>query len=556
MSDHMHWADNIALQVKERVESDPRLKEIVAKQGYLVYDEKTPSGEIHVGSGRGWVINDCIAKALRKLGLTATFALSSDDMDPYDKPNKDLPESFNQYLGMCFRDIPSPKPGYKSFGHYYFSQVTEKFGEWGIECGLESTGDNYEQGKFNAQIKTLLDNADKVQKIYAEIYGEEVAAANKLPFNVKCPKCKKIATTLASKWDKEKELVFFECKDGVVDYAPGCGHSGWISPYNGNGKLPWKVEWAAKWPMKGVVYETAGKDHFSDGGSRTIACRIAVDVLNYPPPLPSNGYSTGKGYEFFTVGGAKMSTSKGVGMSFKDATNYAPAKMLRYLIVKTRPNAVIDFNPYNDNDLILLYERYDEMEDIVYGKKTVSKEEEQMQKRIYELSHIGEQPKTCPPHISLNSAGQVLQIALFDEKKTIEILREQGLVEKKLSEVDEKAVRERLQFAKKWIQDFASEQYKFTIQEEVGDSAKAMLSEQQKKALAMLAEKLLGKKYKEKELHDEFYAIKDAVGISTQEFFQAAYQVLIKKDKGPRLASFILAIGQEKVAQLLTQVEG
>jgi len=174
--------------------------------------------------------------------------------------------------------------------------------------------------------------------------------------------------------------------------------------------------------MKGVVYETAGKDHFSDGGSRTIACRIAVDVLNYPPPLPSNGYSTGKGYEFFTVGGAKMSTSKGVGMSFKDATNYAPAKMLRYLIVKTRPNAVIDFNPYNDNDLILLYERYDEMEDIVYGKKTVSKEEEQMQKRIYELSHIGEQPKTCPPHISLNSAGQVLQIALFDEKKTIEIL--------------------------------------------------------------------------------------------------------------------------------------
>jgi len=243
-------------------------------------------------------------------------------------------------------------------------------------------------------------------------------------------------------------------------------------------------------------------------------------------------------------------------MSFKDATNYAPAKMLRYLIVKTRPNAVIDFNPYNDNDLILLYERYDEMEDIVYGKKTVSKEEEQMQKRIYELSHIGEQPKTCPPHISLNSAGQVLQIALFDEKKTIEILREQGLVEKKLSEVDEKAVRERLQFAKKWIQDFASEQYKFTIQEEVGDSAKAMLSEQQKKALAMLAEKLLGKKYKEKELHDEFYAIKDAVGISTQEFFQAAYQVLIKKDKGPRLASFILAIGQEKVAQLLTQVEG
>src|SRR3989338_6322584 len=102
-----------------------------------------------------------------------------------------------------------------------------------------------------------------------------------------------------------------------------------------------------------------------------------------------------------------------------------------------------------------------------------------MQKRIYELSHIGEQPKTCPPHISLNTAGQVLQIALFDEKKTMEILKEQGLIEKKLSEEEEAAIKERLQFAKNWIQGFASEQYKFTIQETIGDSVKAMLSEPQ-----------------------------------------------------------------------------
>ena len=95
MTDHMHWADNIALQVKERVDSDPRLKKIVEEQGYLVYDEKTPSGEIHIGSGRGWVINDCVGKALRKLGLNAVFILSSDDMDPYDKPNKELPECFD-----------------------------------------------------------------------------------------------------------------------------------------------------------------------------------------------------------------------------------------------------------------------------------------------------------------------------------------------------------------------------------------------------------------------------------------------------------------------------
>jgi lysyl-tRNA synthetase, class I len=34
------------------------------------------------------------------------------------------------------------------------------------------------------------------------------------------------------------------------------------------------------------------------------------------------------------------------------------------------------------------------------------------------------------------------------------------------------------------------------------------------------------------------------------DFFKLAYRVLINKDKGPRLASFILEIGKERVAKL------
>ena len=50
--DHQHWADQMALYIKERTEKDPELKKMVKEHGYIVYDEKTPSGEIHVGSGR------------------------------------------------------------------------------------------------------------------------------------------------------------------------------------------------------------------------------------------------------------------------------------------------------------------------------------------------------------------------------------------------------------------------------------------------------------------------------------------------------------------------
>jgi lysyl-tRNA synthetase class 1 len=546
----VHWADRIAIEIKERVERDPLLQKVTAEKGYIVYDEKTPSGVIHVGSARGWIIHDCVAKALRKIGLNAKFILSSDDMDPYDKPNKDLDESWNKYLGMAFRDIPSPKEGYKSFADYYFSQVTEKFPEWGIECELESTGERYINGSFNPQIKCILDNSSKVQAIYAELYGEDKGFATKLPFNVKCPQCGKIATTRATRWDMEKELIYFECREDEVKFAKGCGNSGWISPYNGNGKFPWKVEWPSKWPMIGAVYEIAGKDHFSAGGSRTIACKIAVDVLNYPPPLPSNKYNTGKGYEFFTVGGAKMSTSKGKGFAFKDITEYAPSYMLRYLMVKTRPTAVVDFDPYADNDLLLLYDRYDKMEDIYFGKVAVSEEEKKAQSRIYELSYIGKIPDRCPIHIPLNAAAAALQIAVFDYDKAVEILQKQGLIAKDADSIDMESAKKRLMFADKWIKEFASDQYKFDVMDSVSESVKAALTEQQKTALRLLKQKLEQNNYDEKALFNEFYGIKEEAKIDVK----AAYMVLINKERGPKLAPFILQIGKEKVVRILDQI--
>ena len=546
------WTDAIVTQVKERVAASPLLREVVKKHGYIIYDEKTPSGQIHVGSGRGWVIHDCVAKALRQCGLPAKFILSSDDMDPYDKPNKELDESWNRYLGMTFRDIPSPVEGYESFGHYYFSQATEKFAEWGIECELQSTGQRYCDGSFNAQIKTVLDNADKVQAIFAELYGEDNPAARKLPFNVKCPACKKIATTESSKWDPEKEMVFFECRDGVVKYARGCGESGWISPYNGNGKLPWKVEWAAKWPMIGAVFETAGKDHFTDGGSRTAACRIAVDVLGYPPPLPSEGYETGDGYEFFTIGGAKMSTSKGRGIAFRDVTQYAPANMLRYLMVKSRPNSVIDFDPYKDHDLLLLYDRYDKMEDVYFGMVEAPEEERAVQKRIYELSYIGDIPKVCPVHIPLNTASFIIQAANFDIPKALEGLKKLSY---DLSGPDAKAQAEaRLLLAERWVRNFASEQYKFEVVKSVDTQWLGSLGEKEREALRLLRKRLEdGKSTGEAQLADELYGIKDELGMDVKDFFKVVYRALIGKEKGPRLAQFILSIGKENVARLLSE---
>ena len=158
------WADQFAEDAIERVENNKFLKDVVKKKGfYVVMDEKTPSGTIHIGSGRGWVIHDAIAKALRDKGVKAKFILSSDDTDTLDKPSKELSNEENEkYRGMSFRDIPSPVPGYKHFGDYYFRQCTDLFPNFGIEAELESTGDEYYKGSFNKTIKIALDNADKI----------------------------------------------------------------------------------------------------------------------------------------------------------------------------------------------------------------------------------------------------------------------------------------------------------------------------------------------------------------------------------------------------------
>jgi lysyl-tRNA synthetase class I len=52
-------------------------------------------------------------------------------------------------------------------------------------------------------------------------------------------------------------------------------------------------------------------------------------------------------------------------------------------------------------------------------------------------------------------------------------------------------------------------------------------------------------------LFDKFYDICEKSGLSNTDFFSAAYRAIIQKDKGPRLASLIMMLGQEKVINLL-----
>lgn len=544
----LFWADQIARAAEERVNKEPILKKLVRDRGYIVYDEKTPSGTIHIGAGRGWIIHDAIAKAMRDYGLKAKFILSSDDIDPFDKMPSYLDKEYEQYLGMPFRDIPSPVKGYENYADYYFSECTEKFDEFGVEAELQRTGDRYDDGSFNNSIKIALDNSDKIQKIYERIYKKSIGT-EKLPFNPICEKCGRIGSTLAYEWDSERESVKYKCTSDLVPWAKGCGHKGEISPYNGNGKLPWKVEWAAKWPTVGVVYEIAGKDHFTYGGSRTVSIAICSEVFDFPPPLPSSKTESGVGYEFFNIQGKKMSTSKGRGIGFVEITNYMPANLLRFLMVKTKPSKHIDFDP-NGYTIPLLYDEFDKYERLFFGTEKEENEKKlQHIKRIYTLSQVNKVPENLPVQIPFSTISTVVQ-ATHDKdyvQRSLEKLKAMNYFVK-LSEYEEKIITNKINFAKNWVEKFAPDDMKISFLENT-DEAEKGLSKEAISALIDISKLLEKKDWTEDTLQKEIFTIIKSKNQKPGDVFSAAYKCLIGKEKGPRLSSLILALGSERVSK-------
>ena len=90
------------------------------------------------------------------------------------------------------------------------------------------------------------------------------------------------------------------------------------------------------------------------------------------------------------------------------------------------------------------------------------------------------------------------------------------------------------------------------MQEEVPKDLK--LNTKEKEALKLIVKALKEKEWEQKNLFEEFYNICKKVGIKNTDFFKAAYNVLLNKDRGPKLAPFILTLGKKKIIELFEKV--
>jgi lysyl-tRNA synthetase class 1 len=498
----MFWVDSVAGELKKR-----------KLPLEWVDDAKTPSGRIHVGSLRGVVVHDLVYKSLKSIGVKAKYTYIFDNHDPMDALPIYLPkDKFKKYLGMPLYKVPSPGKGFNNYAEYYAFEFKEVFNKIGCYPEILWTSNLYESGKMNPIIKECLDKASEVRIIYEELYGKKLSK-DWYPFQPYCSNCGKVSTTKVNNWDGEK--VSYSCEVNAVPWTKGCGFKGEMSPFSSKkgivGKLPWKVEWAAKWKILGVTVEGAGEDHMSKGGSHDLASLICERVIKYPVPYPLP-------YAFFLIGGRKMSSSKGRGTSASEMLEILPPELLRFLMVKTKINQQINFDPSSDT-IPKLFDEYQKAANAFFNNDGDDLA------RIFELSQTGETKK--PPSIRFPVLAQWVQMPNMG------------------NEIEKEGLEEWARYARAWVEKYAPESERFSIQKSLPESVKN-LSDKQRKYLNKISLKL-NKSWKPEDFQVNLFEWAKELGLPSKDAFSAIYLPLLNKTYGPKAGWIILSLNKEFV---------
>ena len=493
----------------------------------VINDSKTPSGRVHVGSLRGVLLHDAIFRALKAQGREVVYRYGVDDFDPLDGLPSDATEELKSFMGFPLCDIPPP-PGSSAtdMADHYIGEFLDVFRDLGVAPTIYRMRDIYRSGRFNEAIDKTLKSADKVREVYLKVSNAR-KSVNWHPFQVVCETCGRIGTTEVVAYDgREVEYI---CQPDMVKWARGCGHHGKTSPFDGNGKLPWKLEWPAKWYTFGITIEGAGKDHCTKGGSRDVADACFRAIYGGEPPLNVP-------YEFFLVGGAKMSSSKGIGSSAREIANLLPAEILRFLMVRTPPRRPVNFSSELD-PLVKLFNDYDRLVD-----RSLETPLQGDEAAILGMSQSS--PGVIPGEsINFQLLTALLQLphidVLAEVRRRLEIP-----VDGEIGNANSR----RIETATKWLNEFATADEKLVFQETLPESAQ-QLGALQRFFLRRLGAALRDCPADENAIQSAVFDVARTTPLSQPDAFSAVYKILFARDKGPKVGAILSFLDRRAVME-------
>lgn len=526
----MFWADELAAGL-----SGPQ----------VVNDSKTPSGTVHVGSLRGVVLHDAIARALRDHGLPTEFRYGVDDLDPMDAQALLTPDAVDRYMGVPLANVPAPEgssaPSYAR--HFVGELFMGTFEGLGITPVIYWMSELYANGTMDPYIRTALDHADVIRDLYWSV-SKVAKEPDWLPLSVICEQCGKVGTTFATDWNGS--TVAYVCKPDLVTWAKGCGYRGRVLPTSGRVKLPFNVDWAAKWTLFDITVEGCGKDLATAGGSRDRSDAISRAVFQREPPL-------NVAYEFLNIGGRKMSTSKGTGATAHGIADLLPPELLRFLFLRHKPRRAIEFDPEGDT-IPGLFDEFDRIADAVAGRPTRG-ELPADPKAILRQSLVdpdadvvAEAGRFRPPfrHLALLAQVPGVDVAarMAAEKGTPLDAREQAILD------------ERIRVARAWLESFAPDRYRVVVQESL-PAGIAGLTDAQRLMLGALASAAEGAMPDSGAAwQDLIFGMSQTYGVSSGDAFGAVYLAFLDRSNGPRAGWLLASLDRDFVLRRLRDAAG
>lgn len=515
------WIDKLADELVQREKTLGRSTDIIRVESGL-----GASGIPHIGSLGDAVRAYGIKLALENFGYKSELIAYSDDLDGLRKIPEGLPDWLNEHIGKPVSFIPDPFGCHDSYGLHMSSLLLEGLDKLGIQYRFQRGIDTYKDGLLKEQIHTILVNSKKIGEKIAEMVGQE-KYQQALPYFPVCASCGRLYTAIAYEYLPERKEIKYKCSGTSIGsrHLPGCGHDGIADITKDLGKLPWKVEFAARWHAFDIRFEAYGKDIMD---SVKVNDWVSDEILRFPHP-------THVKYEMFLdKGGKKISKSLGNVVTPQAWLRYGSPKSILLLLYKR----ITGTREVGFDDIPALMDEYNELENIFFGKIKLDNEAKAVRvKGLYEYVNLLKTPKNQRPYVNYRLLIQLCKIFREDRiTRVTKKLIEYGTIKESSPEIEEL-----ITLAGNYADDF-DKPTKVEIQ----------IDYLSKNALSELVT-ILSSEVEPDDLQNSIYKIAKEKGMQPKDFFKTLYQIILASDRGPKLGPFILDIGRKKVASSISE---
>ena len=530
-SSETDWVSRFADEVISEAERRAPGKPIVCASGL------SPSGPIHLGNLREVMTPHLVADEIRRRGLDCVHLLSWDDYDRFRRVPAGVDPSWAEHVGKPLTAVPAP-PGsaHPNWAEHFKAPMTAALAELGVEYRGISQTEQYTSGVYREQILLAMRERKRIDGVLARYRTKQVGEY--FPYRPYCELCERDLTTVTAYDDHSTELAY-TCECGFGETVRLAEHD--------RGKLVWKVDWPMRWAYEGVVFEPSGVDHHSPGSAWIVGGQIVGEVFGGEQPI-------GPMYAFVGITGmAKMSSSKGDVPIPAEALEIMEAPVLRWLYARRKPSQ--SFKIAFDGEIQRLYDEWDSLGRKIAGGTALPAE---LAAHGRAVATSAGPLATTPRPLPYRMLASVVDITTGDGEQTLRILADIDGI----GDLDE--ARPRLDRAQRWVDTRLPADERTRVRESPDAELLASLGEAERESLRLLAEGL-DEHWSLDGLTTLVYGVpKVQAGLEAdakptpelkaaqRAFFALLYRLLVGRDTGPRLPTLLLAVGADRVRDLVT----